>query len=365
MRGWRPPDPMRDLLVIGGGPAGLACAAACAARGLDVLVLEQRALPIDKACGEGLMPPGVRALDAVGALSRVPAEDRAPFHAIRWVDEDGTAAEARLAEPGMGIRRVALSAALAAAARRAGAEVRERCAATGHRPLGDAVAVDTDAGEERARLVVAADGLASQVRAREGFEAPGGPARRFGIRRHFARPAWTDAVEVHFAEGAEAYVTPAGAARVGVAFLCEEAARDRHERLLGRFPRLAARLAAAPADSAVAGAGPLLRPARGRRRDRVVLLGDAAGYVDALTGEGLSLAFEAALGLARAAPAALRRPEALAAWEVDVARRHHRYEACARLALALARRPDLRRAFLREAARHPRAFARLVGWAVA
>jgi flavin-dependent dehydrogenase len=203
------------------------------------------------------------------------------------------------------------------------------------------------------------------VRRRERLDVEPGVGRRFGLRRHFAVPPWSEAVEVHFTDGLEAYVTPAGERRVGVAFLCEEAARGPYAELLCRFPRLARRLGEAPPDSTPAGMGPLARGARARLAGRIVLLGDAAGYVDALTGEGLSLALEGAVALAGALPTALRDgPPALAGWDRDAARRFARYAAFARLALAIARSPPARRQAIREGARHPRAFARLVGWAV-
>jgi flavin-dependent dehydrogenase len=356
------------VIVAGGGPAGLAAAVAAARSGLDVLVLERGELPADKACGEGLLPGGARALEALGVLSRVAAADRAPIRAIRWIDPGGARAEARLpGEGGVGIRRTALSAALLAAARGAGAEVRERTPVTSHRRGAEWVEVSTPGSAERARLLVAADGLLSPVRAREGLDrgSPGG--QRFGLRRHFALPPWSEAVEVHFGDGVEAYVTPCGRERVGVALLCEASARAPYLDLLSRFPEVGARLAGAPFDSAPAGAGPLERGAASRVRDRLVLLGDAAGYVDAITGEGLSLAFEAALDLGSALPGALARGatrRALEAWDRAQARRWRKYAAAARLVLGLARRPGARRRVLLAAARHPRALSRIVTWAV-
>jgi menaquinone-9 beta-reductase len=354
----------RDVVVVGGGPAGLAVAIAAASRGIDVLVLERAALPADKACGEGLLPRGVRALEALGARARLDPGACSPLRAIRWID-GGLAAEAPLpGAGGLGVRRTALSAALAARAREAGAEVREGAVVRRHRRGGDAVAVETDAGEVRARVLVAADGLASPVRRRERLDVPPAGAPRFGIRRHYARAPWTDAVEVHFGDGAEAYVTPAGPERVGIAMLCEEASRASHGDLLERFPALAARVHGVAADSRPAGAGPLARAARARALDRLVLVGDAAGYVDAITGEGLSLAFEGALALARALPDALARGarrEDFAAWEREEERRFARYAVAARAVLGLARRPGARRAALRFLADHPRVFAHLVG----
>jgi len=360
---------VRDVIVAGGGPAGLAVAAEAARRGLDVLLLERRALPADKACGEGLLPGALSALADVGALRHLDSEGSFPFRAIRWISEDGTEARAELPAPhGLGVRRLSLSAALLARARELGAEVRDRTALEGHRVEEDAVVAFPGGGEEvRARLLIAADGLASPVRERAGLGLPAAGPRRFGVRRHFALPPWTDSVEVHFSPGAEAYVTPVGPRRVGVAFLFEEGVRPGYPALLARFPRLAGRLGAAPFDSALAGAGPLLRRASSRVQGRLVLAGDAGGYVDALTGEGLSLALESACSLGEALPEALARGAgagSLRAWEREVASRYRRSAAFARLALALARRPVLRRGAVAALSRSPRLFSHLVALAV-
>lgn len=359
---------VRDVIVVGGGPAGLAAAVAAASRGLDVLVLERSALPSDKACGEGLLPAGVRALEALGARTLLEASSVAPVRAVRWVD-GAVAAEARLPAPGgLGIRRTALSSALLARARATGAEVRERACVRAHRRAREQVEVELEGGIERARLLVAADGLASPIRRREGLDAPTPGAPRFGMRRHFAGEPWTDAVEVHFAEGVEAYVTPAGPGRVGIAFLYERAARASYGALLACFPELARRVAGWPYDSALAGVGPMARGARARAVDRLVFLGDAGGYVDAVTGEGLSLAFQGAVALGATLPAALAAGatrEAFAEWERGEARRFALYAVTTRFVLGLARRPAVRRASLAFLARHPRLFARVVGLVVA
>jgi len=360
---------VRDVIVIGGGPAGLAAATAVAARGLDALLLERRALPVDKACGEGLLPGGVRALEALGAAHHLDPAGWTRLRAIRWIQEDGSSAEARLPPPGgMGIRRLALSAALAARAREAGAEVRDETPVESHRRDADGATVVLASGEElRARVLVAADGLASQVREREGLSRTAGSTRRFGLRRHFAIAPWTDAVEVHFSKGAEAYVTPVGPHRVGLAFLFGEGTAPDFETLLARFPALASRLAGAPFDSALAGAGPLGRDASTRVLDRLILAGDAGGYLDAITGEGVSLALEEAVLLGAMLPGALSRGatrEALLPWERAVRARHRRHAAVTRLVLSMARRPRLRRTAVGWLGRAPRLFDALVAGAV-
>ena len=358
---------LRDVIVVGGGPAGLALALAAARRGLDVLLLERGTLPADKACGEGLLPPGVEALERLGVKGLLDAAAWTPLRAVRWVDGE-LAVELRLRAPGgMGVRRTALSAALAAGARAAGAEVREGWRVSTHRRAGDHVEVKGPQGAERGRLLVAADGIGSAIRRREGLELPSEGAPRFGLRRHLALAPWSEAVEVHFGDGVEAYVTPTGPHRVCLAFLVEVGARGPYRDLLARFPPLEERFAGAPFDSPPAGAGPLARTAQARALDRLVLLGDAAGYVDAITGEGLSLALCGAIELAHALPEALAggaQRAAFTGWERVEARRFARYATAARFVLGLARRPGARRAALGFLARHPRLGASLVGAAI-
>jgi flavin-dependent dehydrogenase len=168
----------------------------------------------------------------------------------------------------------------------------------------------------------------------------------------------------------EAYVTPAGARRVGLAFLWEDGLPGRlgFEALLARFPSLAERLSGAEPDSRARGAGPLLRTARSRVADRFALVGDAAGYVDALTGEGLSLAFTCAEALGALLPDALVKGatrESLQPYERTFQRVFRRYAWLAHGMLVLSRRPPWRRRVVRWLGRHPRLFERMLAHAVA
>jgi flavin-dependent dehydrogenase len=277
---------MIDVLVVGGGPAGLATAIGCAQAGLSVTVAEPRSGPIDKACGEGLMPSAVARLAALGVR---PAGH--PFRGIRYLDAHRHADALFRGSPGLGVRRTALHAALAARAAELAIPVRP-VRVTGFTPSAGGV---TAAGLT-ARYLVAADGLHSAIRRACGLDPA--PARhvRFGLRRHYRLAPWSDLVEVYWAPGAEAYVTPVADDLVGVAVLGGGpggfAAR------LAAFPALRERLAGAAPASDVRGAGPLRQDVRHRVAGRVLLVGDAAGYLDALTGEGVGMALAQAAALA-------------------------------------------------------------------
>ncbi|MEU4211739.1 NAD(P)/FAD-dependent oxidoreductase [Streptomyces sp. NPDC026206] len=305
---------MIDLLVAGGGPAGLAAGIHAALAGLEAVVVEPRSSPVDKACGEGIMPGGVSALCALGV--QVPGR---PLRGIRYVEGERSAEAEFRHRTGLGVRRTELHAALHLRAAELGVRVVPG-RVTGVRQ--DAGGVS--AGGLTARWLIAADGLHSPVRRALGLELPSGPRpARYGLRRHYGVRPWTDCVEVHWSRHGEAYVTPVGDHLVGVAVLGR--GRGGYEDRLASFPGLTP-LLRGPWESAVRGAGPLRRRVRRRVAGRVLLVGDAAGYVDALTGEGIALALATAGAAVRCV--ASGRPQAYeAAWR-RLTRRHRVLTEC-------------------------------------
>jgi flavin-dependent dehydrogenase len=350
-----------DVVIAGGGPAGLATAIRSAQRGLRTVLVERSAEPPDKACGEGLMPSGVRQLSLLGA--RLPPDSHTQFHGIRYLQENGSAVEARFgAGVGLGIRRTVLSVSLRERALSCGAELRQDTVLSA-RPFPERVEVELASGTLQARLVVAADGLHSPLRRAAGLqETAEGRPQRYGLRRHFGLAPWTDMVEVYWTPGVEAYVTPVGPRSVNVAFLREGEMAEGFDALLARFPRLQARLGAAPPLSQVRGAGPLLQRVRARHADRMALVGDAAGYVDAITGQGLSLAFAGSALLIDALPKDLSQDlgPSLRRYDVGVRKRWLQYSVPAHALLALSRRAWLRRRAIRCVAALPGAFGAVV-----
>ncbi|WP_445167764.1 NAD(P)/FAD-dependent oxidoreductase [Mycolicibacterium sp. Dal123E01] len=272
---------MIDLLVAGGGPAGLATAIHGARAGLDVVVIERRRGTLDKACGEGMMPHTVAQLARLGV-----APAGMPLRGIAYVDGEQRIETAFRAGPGRGVRRTVLHAALLAAARDAGVGFV-------HRDVGP-VNQDSSsvrAGGLHARYLAAADGLHSPIRRALNLSQPCRGPRRWGIRHHVQTAPWSDRVEVHWGRSSEAYVTPVAADCVGIAIL--SSSRGGFDQHLTEFPALMDRVAGLAHGSDRA-AGPLRQKVRSRTAGRVLLVGDAAGYVDALTGEGVGMAFGAA-----------------------------------------------------------------------
>ena len=350
-------SPVVDVIVVGGGPIGLAAAINARMRGLTALVIEPRTGTIDKACGEGVMPGAVTELAALGVHPR--------GRRIAGISyQDGTRiAEHRFAsDAALGVRRTELHRALTDRALELGVVFEhgkvEAIEQGEDGEQGGAVSAHlADGRTVEGRWMLGCDGLHSTVRELVGLAARPRrvrrrDSRRFGIRQHFEVSPWTDLVEVHWAPTAELYVTPVSDTEVGVAVLGPRGTS--FEEALASVPALAERLRGVTPASSVRGAGPLLQNTTGQRAGRVLLVGDAAGYVDAITGEGIRL------GLA----------EARAAIECILAGEPERYEREWRrvtrdfrmltTGLVAAANSPLRRAIVPFAARLPGVYGRVV-----
>jgi flavin-dependent dehydrogenase len=272
-----------EVLVVGGGPVGLATAIEARLAGLDVVVIEPREGVIDKACGEGLMPGALPALERLGV-----APAGFPLVGIDYRDGRRSARHRFAGGAALGVRRTTLHAALLERAHALGVGM--------HRGrVEDVVQDDTgvSAGGVRGSWLVACDGLHSPVARAVGLAEPEPRARRrYGQRAHYGVEPWTDFVEVHWTPLGELYVTPTAEGTIGVALLGRKGVR--FDDALAGAPELSARLATAPRVTQLRGAGPFRQSTRARSTGRVLLAGDASGYVDALTAEGIRIGLDQA-----------------------------------------------------------------------
>ena len=299
-----------DFLIIGGGVAGSALAIMLGRQGRSVELVERERFPREKPCGEGLMPSGVAVLEKLGLE---PTVGGVRFEGIRY-SRAGGAVEARFPEinglpsHGLAQRRFRLDhALLQAAASTPGVHVR-----TGYtldrlvREDGKVRGAEFGGSRRRAKIVIGADGANSRTRALLGWNVPA-KRRRVGARAHFRLAVGREVrplVNVYLLDGCELYVTPLPDGEVGVAVLADgdsvgmpldAAFRDWRFR-----PReLAEYLEGAQQITDLLATSPLGNGSRRGSAPGLVLLGDAAGSTDPITGGGMAQALLSAALLAK------------------------------------------------------------------
>ncbi len=316
--------------------------------------LFERAIPpIDKACGEGLLPDGVAALEKLGVT--IPADSCYALQGVRFTDGHSSVTAEFREGRALGVRRTVLHKCLEARASELGVSLhwgvnRIHFSRAEVRLGGDLL---------QTKLMVGADGQNSDVRRAGGLDKPVYDRQRYGFRRHFAIRPWSRYVELHWGKKSQLYITPISEREIGVALLCGDP-RLRLDRALAEFPEIRDRLSSAPQSSREMGSITTSRRIRRVSAAGLALVGDASGSVDAITGEGMCLAFREALALAaafragdlskyeRAHRALLRRPSFMA-----------------RSLVALGEHGELQRRALSTLSGHPTLFRRLLAFHIA
>ncbi len=369
----------RDLLVIGGGPAGAAAAAWAARFGLDVLLVERAHFPREKACAEYLSPEAARDLDGLGVLSAVEAE-AAKLDGMRIVADDGADVVGRFRAGGryapyrpygLALPRSRLDTLVLGAAAAAGAEVLQgvTCETL---VLEDGVVAGAvlRSGDrrwtQRSRVVAGADGVHSVVARRLGLSRHGA-TRRLALVAHLAGAReMRDCGEMFVRHGRYLGLAPIGGGLVNVAAVvpaseARAVARDPAaflRRELDGYPELRARFASARIVREVLVAGPFARTTRRSTADGALLVGDAADFFDPFTGEGIFAALRGGRLAAEILAAALRAGEATRAALAPYRRARRRAFAgkwvFERLVGLAATRPGLMRRYVHRMGRHQR-----------
>jgi len=341
-------DSFRNICVVGGGPAGLSAAIALRRENSYVTVVDCGIPPMDKACGEGLMPDSISALGKLGI--EIPADVGFPFRGVRFADGRSSVRADFPNGAARGVRRTILHELLIRHAVTEGVRIiwgakQVRLVTNGLSVNGRFINAD---------LVVGADGQNSNIRRQACVNRILHERRRYGFRRHYRIAPWSPYMEVQWGPRSQIYVTPIANDEICVAVI----SRDFNLRLdqaLPDFPDLHERLRTAEPVSRELGGLSISRRLHRVHRQNVVLVGDASGSVDAITGQGICLAVKQAHALR----------VALRAGNIGEYQRLHRAlmkrpQVMGSLMLMLERNVGLRQRALAGLARNPEVFESLL-----
>jgi flavin-dependent dehydrogenase len=356
--------------VIGAGPSGAAAALFAAQGGQRVVVFDKQSFPRDKPCGEGLMPSGRLPLRELGLEDAVVSGGAPPLNGVQFGLPEREPVEVPFPEhdgqrAGLGIRRLAFDARLT---ERLGHHPRIQFSPQTEvrdvRSDADGMAtVITAAGEVRARFVAVADGLRSAIRHRLGWTVGPRPPHRYGIVGHWTMDAPIDPwVRITFDAGLEVYEGPVAGNQRMVGLLCyQERMGEFGGRLESRYREIVKALRPefrrAEMIGPVSAVGPFWYQASTVAQDRIFLVGDASGFTDPITAEGIATGLRQARAFAGALPSS--SPEG------DYRLAHRRLtkdpRRVASLLLRLSRTPALVERGIRAHRRAPQTLATLLG----
>lgn len=371
-----------DVLVVGGSVAGATTARLLAEAGHHVIVLDRASFPRDKPCGEGVMPTGVRLLDRLGVLRNIPPSEGHTLRGVGFVVNGrerirGDFPDIGGFDWGLGVKRLVLDHQLLKHAKaHPRVEIHEGEPATKIvRTQGCLVEVSTPSASYRARVILGADGARSFVRRRLGLQLPRGRRRRYGLRAHFSfrdGRALEDYVTVYCDPEAECYTTPVSSTELEVALLVEHRGmrlfagrhEDTYDAYLRKVPHLRSVLQGGERTSAVLACGPFDIRVRSRVADCALLVGDAGGYLDPITGEGIALALKSAFWAAEVVDAALRcddlSAKRLMPYHMRLERALRHYKVLTRAILNLIRHQRLAALIVRRLACCPELYSKLL-----
>src|ERR1700690_669422 len=258
-------------VVIGGGPAGPVGGIAPRRKGFSVVLADGAEPPIDKPCGEGLMPETRLALRDLGIELSQGIGYR--FRGIQFVQEGARVVGDFPDGEGIGIRRPLLHELLVTKAEQCGVRMLWKTPVSGI----DGTGVQTARGFIKTRWILGADGSGSRVRKWSGLGATLQRKQRYATRRHYRARPWSDYLEIHWGERAQAYVTPIGNEEVCIVVLAESPRDAEFGGALESLPELKERLAAAELKGRERGAVTAMHVLRRVTAGNVALVGDASG----------------------------------------------------------------------------------------
>jgi flavin-dependent dehydrogenase len=338
-----------DVFIIGGGPAGLAAAIAARKKGFEVIVADSAEPPIKKTCGEGMMPETLSALESLGV--KIKPQDGQMFRGICFMQEGARTFADFPQGHGIGLRRKLLHERLIRRAEECDVTLLWKTPVVGI----DSERVRISHGEVGTQWIVGADGQGSRVRRWSGLDATQSIKKRYARRRHYRVKPWSCYVELHWGRHAQAYVTPIASEEVCIVITSERAECTSFDRALQELPNLRKNLFGAEPSSRERGSVTSTHVLRNVQRTNLALAGDAAGGVDAITGDGLRLAFLQASALA----------DSMAVNDLTQYQQAHRQFArhpvlMGNLLLWLGRNPSIRARVIRALQNNPNLFARLL-----